>query len=156
PNRLALYSARFGTELSSNPEKSSMPLARIVVVLFLACLAFLLMGALTHRPTEPAPIPKNDFIPQAAESAATGPNPLDDAIAALAPERTRWLELTVSQKGKQDGAPFEAETYCIVGPDSRLRWDMRVQVGKAVSRQRIVSNGRLLWLGRRIANAFPS
>ena len=135
-----------------------MPLARIVCVSFLACSAFLLAGALAHQPTEPAPVLKSDFVPQSAGASLlspSGPSPLDDAIAALAPERTRWLELTVSQKGKQDGAAFEAEIYCIVGPDDRLRWDMRVQVGKTVSRQRIVSNGRLLWLGRRVANAFP-
>lgn len=113
-------------------------------------------GALSHQPIEPAPIPKTDFVSKSAETSFVGANPLDDAIAALSPNRCRWLELSVWQKGKHDGASFEAETYCVIAPDDRLRWDMRVQVGKTVSRQRIVSNGRLLWIGRRIADAFPS
>ena len=130
-----------------------MPMARIVFLLFLVCSAFLLTGALAHHPTEPTPVVKSDFVAHSA--ATTGADLLDEAVAALSPARTRWLELAVVQKGKQDNAAFEAETYCIVGPNDLLRWDMSVQVGRTVSRQRIVSNGRLLWLGRRIADGFP-
>lgn len=132
---------------------------RTIPLLFLACFAFLLTGALADQPSPPAPTPQSDFVPESpllAPVSQVASSPLDEAIIRLSPARTRWLELTILQKGKQDDTSFEAQSHCIVGPDNLLRWDMRVQVGKTVSRQRVVSNGRLLWLGRRIADCFPT
>jgi hypothetical protein len=112
------------------------------LLLPLAGLSLLLVGALTPTPparvTAPVPI-----YPVHADADAE--RILEQAVAALAPERLRWLRMNLWQQGNLAALIYRAEGVYLAGPDHRLRLDLQVHAGGAASRLQVVSDGQTLW-----------
>jgi hypothetical protein len=110
----------------------------------------LVTGANVWKGTPPSPADPPALPPQAP------PDPeavrlLDQALAALAPERVRWAEAAVWQRVSVRGLAYEAEGRYLLGPDHRLRLDLRTRVGRAEGELRVVCDGATLWQATRLS-----
>ncbi len=131
-----------------------MSRTRTLLFPFLAGLTVLIGGALTPTPTPgrvTAPVP---IFPVHADPEAAAA--LDQAIAALAPERVPWLRMDLWQRGNLAALAYQAEGVYVAGPEHRLRLDLQVRAGSAASRLQVVSNGRTLWQIEQTGAAKPT
>lgn len=109
-------------------------------------LALLLAGALAPQPAGP-----HAALPDPAAARL-----LDDAVAALAPERLRWLRMGLWQQGNFSSLTYQAAGTFFAGPDHRLRLDLQVRAGNTANRLQVVSDGRRLWQVEQTGAAAPT
>ena len=119
----------------------------------LAASILVLGGALNQKPAPSQP-------PLAVgPSAANHPEAvavLDQAIAALAPERVAWLETKVWQQIRCEDFAYRASGRLVTAPGDRMRFDLNVVVGKTLGELRLVNDGQTLWQSIRIAGERPT
>lgn len=127
-----------------------MSWSRFLVLPLLAGVTLFAAGALTPQPspTESLFLPPPVFPVRADPAAA---QVLQEAIAALAPDRLRWIKTELWQQASVPPLTFQARGLYLGGPDNRLRLDLQVQQDTARSRLLIVSDGRTLWQAQQIA-----
>jgi hypothetical protein len=105
--------------------------------------------------------PKAPLAQPAIAAATAGPNDpqaleiLDQAIAALAPERLPWTEANVWQQIRYEGISFQACGRMFTAPGDRTRFDLNVKVGKSLGELRVVSDGKTLCQWLRIGGDKP-
>jgi hypothetical protein len=135
-------SAAAVTELSSKSVKSAMTRYQLLLLPTLAAAILVLGGALNTKPPAPQP-------PVPVSSAATNDPQalaiLDNAIAALAPERLSWMETKVWQQARCEDFAYQASGRLLTAPGDRMRFDLNVKVGKTVGEMRMVNDGKRLW-----------
>ena len=123
-----------------------MPFFRYFAVALLIAAVVLLTGALNSHPTTPTPLSANPEVHAAAAKL------LDDALGRLDPARVGWLETKVWQKGRLDRFTYESEGRYLVGPGRRARLELTTHHGRADATMLAVSNGELVWQGRRTSD----
>src|SRR6516164_8640933 len=139
-------------ELSSKPEQFAMTRYQVLLLPAVAAAILILGGALN---------PKAPLAQPAIAAATAGPNDpqaleiLDQAIAALAPERLPWTEANVWQQIRYEGISFQACGRMFTAPGDRTRFDLNVKVGKSLGELRVVSDGKTLCQWLRIGGDKP-
>jgi hypothetical protein len=126
----------------------------------LVCWTLLFTGAMDRGALFSSPPRQDVFLPRSEESGAG--LTLGRALAALAGDRLLWLETSIRQEMFGDN-PFQAEGRYLLGPDQRMRLELRIASAGKTSRVLIVSDGKLLrqcrWKERRpeplICDALP-
>jgi hypothetical protein len=129
-------------ELSSNPEQLDMTRYQLLLLPAVAAAIVILGGGLHSRALGGKHLPV-----LAAAGSATDPEALallDQALAALAPERVQWLEATVWQQARCDDFTYRACGRLLTAPGDRARLDVNVMVGKTQGELRIVCDGQNL------------
>jgi hypothetical protein len=112
----------------------------------------LLTGAL-NRPAPPVPAPVTDAgpLPEGRDARQL----LDDAVATYQPARVPWQQAQLWQRVRTDGGTRELQGRYLMGPDSRLRLELGVQVGKTRAELLLVGDGQRLWQRQRVGSAEP-
>jgi hypothetical protein len=128
-------------ELSSNPEQFAMTRYQLALLPVLAGAILVLAGALNQKSAPAKPIVVVDGSQVSDPQAMVV---LDQALAALAPERVRWLQCKVWQQGMCEDFRYQGCGRVLLAPGQRSRFDLNVQVGKTVGELRLVSNGKVL------------
>jgi hypothetical protein len=124
-----------------------------LLVPFLTCATFLAAGALSRQGAAPSLCGAHDSPPEkglpAAEDLFAG------AAAALAPERTPWLETDVWQQVQGEEGRFVARGRLLCAPGRRQRMELTVRVGKTEGELLLVSDGRTAYRAMRVAQGGP-
>jgi hypothetical protein len=121
------------------------PMRHFFVTSALVCLTLLLTGVMDRGALFSSPPNEDTFLPR-SEAAGAG-KLLERVLAGLAGDRLLWLEMSVRQKMLGDD-PFDAEGRFLLGPDQRMRLELRIATPGRVGRIVVVSNGSHLWRGR--------
>jgi hypothetical protein len=106
---------------------------------------WLLTGAVT-RPVKPDAA----TAPPAAVPDALATEAVEQALAALAPDRLSWLETGIWQKVRLPGFTYEADGRYLMGPDQCFRLEVQTRQGKAAGALLMVSDGDSLWQATRL------
>jgi hypothetical protein len=70
---------------------------------------------------------------------------LDQAVAALAPERVQWLETKVWQQVMCEDFVYQASGRLVAAVGGRMRFDVNLRVGQTVGKLRLVNDGAAVW-----------
>jgi hypothetical protein len=97
-------------------------------------------GALFSSPTR-----DDVFLPRSAETPAG--QVMERVLASLSDDRVLWLETAVRQKMFGEDA-FDAEGRYLLGPDQRMRLELRISTAGKTGRVLVVSDGDKLRQGR--------
>jgi hypothetical protein len=108
----------------------------------LVCSTLLLTGAMDRGALFSSPPKEDVFLPR-SERVGAG-KLLGRVLDALAGDRVLWLEMSVRQKMFGD-EPFDAEGRYLLGPDQRMRLELRITTAGKVGRVLAVSDGAHLW-----------
>jgi hypothetical protein len=111
----------------------------------LGCSILLLSGAMERGALFSSP-PKDDVFLSRSEETAAG-QLLERMLASLSDDRVLWLETAVRQKMFGDDA-FNAEGRYLLGPDQRMRLELRISTAGKTGRVLVVSDGGKLRQGR--------
>jgi hypothetical protein len=106
----------------------------------------LLTGALDRQTLYSNPSAQGAFVPQ---SAAFGAGRIfDELLAAHAPERIQWLQMTLRQKMWGED-PFEALGRYLQGPQEHMRLEMDITLDGKTTSTLAISNGRVFQKSKR-------
>jgi hypothetical protein len=124
-----------------------------LLVPFLTCAAFLAAGALSRQGAAPSLCGAHDSPPDKGLPLAE--DLLAGAAAALAPERTAWLETQVWQQVQGEEGRFVARGRLLCAPGRRRRMELTVRVGKTEGELLLISDGRTVYREMRVAHGGP-
>ena len=136
-------------ELSLKPLQFLMNPYQFFLFPTLAAL-FLALGGVISAETSASPT--SVVLVVASTDGASAMEILDNAIAALAPERLAWVETKVWQQARCDEFVYQALGRFVRGPGERTRFDLNIQVGSTLTESRSVCDGASLWTSVRIGN----
>ncbi len=132
-----------------------------------SCSVLLLTGAFNYQDIISSPAPpwptqpsRSSFVPQPAPVAPgleklDGPGLLEKALAALAPNRVRWLRMKTWQKLADDELSFEAEGRLVLGPNHCARLEMTCRTGPKTGQYLVVADGVVLAQVLRLPGQSP-
>jgi hypothetical protein len=120
-----------------------MRYSRVLPLPLVLAAVVLLTGALTPSPASRPEPPPDAPDPKAGAL-------LDEALAALAADRSGWLETKVWQKVQAGELGYEADGRYLAGPGGCFRLDLATHVGHTDGRLLLVSDGTVLWQALRI------
>jgi hypothetical protein len=103
---------------------------------------------------EAAP-PAQSADPRAPHESAEAVRLLDQAIAAHAPGRPGWVEMTLWQRHHDEGSTHEIQGRYVAAPDQRLRLELQVRVGRTHGELILVNDGAALWQALRFDGGEP-
>ena len=137
-----------------------MSCSRFVLLPLVACSALLLTGSIGPGRPSPGPPPAPAAAPparlsQPAPPADVAPDPaagaaLDRALALLAPDRLRWLEVTLWQRITIADLSCEAEGRYLAAPGGRFRIDLKTHHGNCTGALQVINDGTTLWEATKI------
>jgi hypothetical protein len=138
-----------------------MSSSRFFLPPLIACSALFLTGSVGPGRPAPAPPPAQAATAPPAPRSQPGPPPapaadaaavaaLDRALALLAPDRLRWLEVALWQRITAQGVACEAEGRYLAAPGRRFRLDLKIGPGGRAGALQVISDGTDLWQATKI------